>query len=128
MKINFRDMKKKILIVDDDARNIFALKLTLKVEGFEVLSASMADEAIEVMKQNPDISVVLLDMMMPEIDGYEALEIISKTSEISHIPVIAVTAQAMHGDREKCLEAGAKEYVIKPINVEVLLRAIQNVS
>ncbi|WP_312079156.1 response regulator [Chryseobacterium sp.] len=121
-------MKKKILIVDDDPRNIFALKLTLKSEGFDVISASMAHEAIELMKQNLDISVVLMDMMMPEMDGYEALKIISETQGISNIPVIAVTAQAMTGDREKCLEAGAKDYVTKPINVEILLKAIQNIS
>lgn len=127
MKINF-GMKKKILIVDDDPRNIFALKLTLKSEGFEVISASMADEAIRMMIQNTDIKVVLMDMMMPEIDGYQAMNIISQNQDIAKIPVIAVTAQAMSGDREKCLDAGAKDYITKPINVELLLKAIQNIA
>lgn len=121
-------MKKKILIVDDDPRNIFALKLTLKSEGFEVMDASMVDEALLIMKDNRDIAVVLMDMMMPEIDGYEALKIISQTPEISDIPVIAVTAQAMAGDREKCLEAGAKDYITKPISVELLLKSIQSIA
>ncbi|KQT16929.1 histidine kinase [Chryseobacterium sp. Leaf404] len=121
-------MKKKILIVDDDPRNIFALKLTLKSKGFDVLDATMADEAIEIMKQNADLSFVLMDMMMPEIDGYEALNIVLNTPEIAGIPVIAVTAQAMPGDREKCIAAGAKEYVTKPIDVEILLKAVQNIS
>lgn len=74
-------MKNKILIVDDDPRNIFALKLTLKAKGFEVISATMADEAIQLMKENTDLITVLLDMMMPEIDGYHALAIISETPE-----------------------------------------------
>lgn len=121
-------MKKKILIVDDDPRNIFALKLTLKSEGFEVISASMADEAIRLMIKNTDITVVLMDMMMPEIDGYQAMNIISQNPDIVKIPVIAVTAQAMTGDREKCLDAGAKDYITKPINVELLLKAIQNIT
>ncbi|SIS89346.1 Response regulator receiver domain-containing protein [Chryseobacterium piscicola] len=120
-------MKNKILIVDDDPRNIFALKLTLKAKGFEVISATMADEAIQLMKENTDLITVLLDMMMPEIDGYHALAIISETPEIANIPVIAVTAQAMPGDSEKCINAGARDYITKPINVELLLNAIQNI-
>lgn len=121
-------MKKKILIVDDDPRNIFALKLTLQARGFVVIAASMANEAIKLMKTNPDLLVVLMDMMMPEMDGYQALNIIKENPVISRIPVIAVTAQAMPGDREKCLEAGAQDYVTKPINVDFLLKAIQNIS
>jgi CheY-like chemotaxis protein len=121
-------MKKKILIVDDDPRNIFALKLTLKSEGFDVISASLAQEAIDILKTDQSIAVVLMDMMMPEMDGYEALDIISKNAEMSAVPIIAVTAQAMPGEREKCLEAGAKDYITKPINVELLIKAIQNIS
>lgn len=93
-----------------------------------MISASMADEAIRLMIQNTDIKVVLMDMMMPEIDGYQAMNIISQNPDIAKIPVIAVTAQAMTGDREKCLDAGAKDYITKPINVELLLKAIQNIA
>lgn len=116
-------MDKKILIVDDDPRNIFALKLTLKARGYAVESCTMAQEALEILKSHPQFSVVLMDMMMPGIDGYEAVRMIRNTQEIKHIPVIAVTAQAMPEDRQKCLEAGADEYVSKPIDVDLLIMA-----
>ncbi|MGO4708688.1 response regulator [Chryseobacterium sp. 2TAF14] len=118
-------MNKKILIVDDDPRNIFALKLTLKSKGYQIESSTMALEAIDMLKNNQDIFVVLMDMMMPEMDGYEAIKIIRNTPEISKVPVIAVTAQAMPEDRQKCLDAGANDYVSKPINVDVLLTALE---
>jgi CheY-like chemotaxis protein len=121
-------MKKKILIVDDDPRNIFALKLTLKARGFQMETSTMAQEAIQILKNDPEIGVVLMDMMMPEMDGYEALKIIRQTSSIQHIPVIAVTAQAMEEDRQKCLDAGAQDYVKKPIDVDKLLIAIEKLS
>lgn len=119
-------MKKKILIVDDDPRNIFALRLTLKARGFQMETSTMAREAIEILKKDPEVGVVLLDMMMPDMDGYAALKIIRQTSSIRHIPIIAVTAQAMPEDRQKCLDAGAQDYVKKPIDVDLLLRAIEN--
>ena len=118
-------MKKKILIVDDDPRNIFALKLTLKARGFRMETCAMAQEAIHILKNDPQIGLVLMDMMMPEMDGYEAVKIIRETPSISHVPVIAVTAQAMEEDRQKCIDAGAQEYVKKPIDVEELLTAIE---
>ncbi|WP_326983315.1 response regulator [Chryseobacterium sp. MYb264] len=118
-------MNKKILIVDDDPRNIFALKLTLKARGFQIESCTMAQEAIEVLKNNNDFTVVLMDMMMPEMDGYQAIKIMSETPSISQIPVIAVTAQAMPEDRQKCLDAGAQDYVSKPIDVDILITAIE---
>jgi len=118
-------MKKKVLIVDDDPRNIFALRLTLKARGFHIETSSMAKEAIEILKNDPEVGVVLLDMMMPDMDGYTALEIICQTPGIQHIPVIAVTAQAMPEDRQKCLDAGAQDYVKKPIDVDILLKAIE---
>ncbi|AZB11010.1 response regulator [Chryseobacterium sp. G0162] len=121
-------MDKKILIVDDDPRNIFALKLTLKARGYAVESCTMAQEALEILKSHPQFSVVLMDMMMPGIDGYEAVRMIRNTQEIKHIPVIAVTAQAMPEDRQKCLEAGADEYVSKPIDVDLLIMAIEKLS
>lgn len=120
-------MKKKILIVDDDPRNIFALKLTLKARGFQLESSTSAQEAIEMMKTHNDFSVVLMDMMMPEMDGYEAIKIIRNTEGIQDVPVIAVTAQAMPEDRQKCLDAGAQDYVSKPINVDVLLSSIEKI-
>ncbi|WP_415327605.1 response regulator [Chryseobacterium sp. MMS23-Vi53] len=118
-------MKKKILIVDDDPRNIFALKLTLKARGYQIESSTMAQEAIEILKRDADFHVVLMDMMMPEMDGYEAIRIIRNTPSVSHIPVIAVTAQAMPEDRQKCLDAGAQDYVSKPIDVDLLITAIE---
>lgn len=107
-----------ILIIDDDSRNIFALTATLKAKGYNCLSALSAQEGIEILKQRNDIRLVLLDMMMPEMDGYEALPVIKDTK---FIPVIAVTAQAMTGDREKTLNAGADDYVSKPIDVDKLI-------
>lgn len=110
-----------MLIIDDDNRNIFALKAVLKAKGFSVQSAVSAQEGISLLKNNKGIKVVLLDMMMPDMDGYEALRVIKDDDAISTIPVIAVTAQAMVGDREKCLQAGATDYVSKPVNVDALL-------
>ncbi len=118
-------LNKKILIIDDDNRNIFALKAVLKAKGFICLSALSAKEGIKLM-QTEEIKLVLMDMMMPEMDGYEAMQAIMDIEIIANIPVIAVTAQAMVGDREKCLAAGALDYVSKPINVDVLLKIISN--
>lgn len=119
-------MKKKVLIVDDDPRNIFALRLTLKARGFHTETSTMAEEAIEILKTDPEVGVVLLDMMMPDMDGYAALGIIRQTPFIQNIPVIAVTAQAMPEDRQKCLDAGANDYIKKPIDVDILLRVLEN--
>lgn len=113
---------KQILIIDDDNRNIFALKAVLKSKGYTCLSALEAKDGINMLRSNPEIGIVLLDMMMPEMDGYEALPIIK---QIADIPVIAVTAQAMVGDREKCLQAGASDYVSKPVNVDLLLPILE---
>ncbi|MGJ1407549.1 response regulator [Sphingobacterium siyangense] len=119
------DQHKVILIVDDDQRNIFALRLTLKAKGYQVLSSTSASEAIEILEANKGVALILMDMMMPEIDGYEAIQLIRNSSFIGKIPVIAVTAQAMSGDREKCLEAGAQSYVSKPIDVDKLMGEIE---
>jgi len=120
-------MNKKILIVDDDPRNIFALKLTLKSRGYQIVSCTMAQEAIQILKENT-VDIILMDMMMPEMDGYEAVKIIRNTPGMSQIPVIAVTAQAMPEDRQKCLDAGAQDYVSKPIDVDQLVTAIEKLS
>ncbi|KFF26555.1 response regulator [Chryseobacterium vrystaatense] len=120
-------MNKKILIVDDDPRNIFALKLTLKSRGYQIESCTMAQEAIQILKEKT-IDIVLMDMMMPEMDGYEAIRMIRNTPSMSEIPVIAVTAQAMPEDRQKCLDVGAQDYVSKPVDVDQLIIAIEKLS
>ncbi|MDN5397617.1 response regulator [Chryseobacterium carnipullorum] len=120
-------MNKKILIVDDDPRNIFALKLTLKSRGYQIESCTMAQEAIQILKEQA-IDIVLMDMMMPEMDGYEAIRMMRNTPSMSEIPVIAVTAQAMPEDRQKCIDAGAQDYVSKPIDVDQLMTAIEKFS
>ncbi|MCE7060095.1 MULTISPECIES: response regulator [Dyadobacter] len=113
--------KKRVLIIDDDSRNIFALKATLKAKGFDCVSSSGALDALDLLRTNEAIDAVLIDMMMPEMDGYEAIPIMKAIEHRAGIPVIAVTAQAMVGDREKCLQAGADGYISKPIDVDKLL-------
>ena len=113
-----------ILLIDDDSRNIFALTAVLKAKGFHTLSASSAHDGLQHLQNNQGIKVVLLDMMMPDMDGYEALRVIRTDEKLSQVPVIAVTAQAMVGDREKCLEAGANDYVSKPIDVDYLMEIL----
>jgi signal transduction histidine kinase/DNA-binding response OmpR family regulator/HAMP domain-containing protein len=112
---------RKVLIVDDDVRNIFALSGALEQHGMTVLSAENGTDGIEVLKKNPGIDVVLMDIMMPELDGYDTIRIVRGLEEFKNLPVIAVTAKAMKGDREKCLMAGASDYLSKPVNVEQLL-------
>jgi CheY-like chemotaxis protein len=118
-------MDQKILIIDDDARNTFALSAVLRAKGYECITAGSAQQGMAFLKGSTDIGTVLIDMMMPEMDGYEAVPLIKKQHDI---PVIAVTAQAMTGDREKCLEAGADDYISKPIDVDKLLRILQSVQ
>ena len=121
--------KKKILIIDDDARNIFALSAVLRARGFNCISASGMKEAFVILMREPDsVGAILLDMMMPEMDGYEALPILKENDLYAHIPVIAVTAQAMLGDREKCLNAGADGYVSKPVNIDELLPMLDQIQ
>lgn len=117
---------KKLLIIDDDNRNIFALRMVLKAKGFECLTAPDAATGLRLLTEDPDIGVVLMDMMMPEMDGYEAIGEMRKDPAFDHIPVIAVTAQAMVGDREKCLAAGAVAYISKPIDQDILLDILKN--
>lgn len=117
---------KKVLIIDDDSRNIFALTATLKARLFNCVSCLSAAEAFAILKSHNDIDVILIDMMMPEMDGYEAIPLIKLLPNYQTIPVIAVTAQAMTGDREKCLKAGADGYVSKPINVDTLMLVLNS--
>lgn len=113
--------EKEILIIDDDSRNIFALTAVLKAKKYQCLSALSAVKGLELLEENKNIGAVLMDMMMPEMDGYEAIGKIKNDITLKNIPVIAITAQAMTGDREKCMEAGADGYISKPVNVEELL-------
>ena len=117
---------KKILIIDDDSRNIFALTAVLKAKKFNCLSAISAQQGFDLLKDDTEIGVVLMDMMMPDMDGYEAIGKMENHPQMADIPVIAVTAQAMVGDRERCLAAGAVGYVSKPVNVDELLIQINN--
>ena len=115
---------KKILIIDDDNRNIFALTAVLKAKGYQCMSALFAEEGLQLITEHPEIAVVLMDMMMPGMDGYEAMARMKATPELRNIPVIAVTAQAMVGDKERCINAGAVGYVSKPVNVDNLVKLI----
>ena len=112
-------------MVDDDARNIFALTTVLENQEMEVISATNGRQAIKLIENTPDLSVVLMDIMMPEMDGYTTIREIRKQSEFRSLPILALTAKAMKGDREKCLEAGASDYVAKPVNTEQLLSMLR---
>ncbi|HEX5236341.1 MAG TPA: HAMP domain-containing protein [Silvibacterium sp.] len=116
---------KKVLIVDDDVRNIFALSSVLERRGMTVLTASTGREAIATLETTPDLAIVLMDIMMPEMDGYQTMQVIRQNATFRRLPIIALTAKAMKGDREKCLEAGASEYLAKPVNTEQLLAALR---
>jgi two-component system, cell cycle response regulator DivK len=116
--------RKKILVVDDDPKNIFALVATLRSKGFETTSAASAEEGIAILLRDSDIGIVLLDMMMPDMDGYQAISVIRAHENLRKLPLVAVTAQAMKGDLEKCLEAGADAYISKPIDVDRLLKTL----
>ncbi|HEX7840975.1 MAG TPA: response regulator, partial [Kofleriaceae bacterium] len=116
---------RKVLVVDDDARNIFALAMVLENQEMEVLSAMNGRQAIELIETTPDLSVVLMDIMMPEMDGYETMREIRKDPRFRTLPILALTAKAMKGDREKCLQAGASDYIAKPVNTDQLLSLLR---
>jgi CheY-like chemotaxis protein len=116
---------RKVLVVDDDVRNIFALTTVLENQDMEVLSATNGRQAIELIETTPDLSVVLMDIMMPEMDGYETMREIRKNPRFRTLPMLALTAKAMKGDREKCLEAGASDYIAKPVNTDQLLSLLR---
>lgn len=118
---------KNILIIDDDSRNIFALSAVLRSRGYTCDSSQSALEAIELLEDSKP-SVILLDMMMPDMDGYEAIPLLKKIPGADCIPIIAITAQAMVGDREKCIEAGADDYLSKPVDVDKLMRILEKLS
>jgi HAMP domain-containing protein/CheY-like chemotaxis protein len=116
---------KKVLVVDDDVRNIFALSSVLERRGMAVLTAGTGRQAIATLESTPDVAIVLMDIMMPEMDGYETMQVIRQNPGLRRLPIIALTAKAMKGDREKCLEAGASEYLAKPVNTDQLLSALR---
>ncbi len=116
---------KKVLVVDDDVRNIFALSSVIERRGMTVITAGTGREAIAKLESTPGVAIVLMDIMMPEMDGYETMRVIRQNVSFQRLPIIALTAKAMKGDREKCLEAGASEYLAKPVNTEQLLSSLR---
>jgi len=118
-------MGKKVLIVDDDIRNLFALTSALESYNMKVLSAESGNRGIEILQHTPGIDVVLMDIMMPGLDGYQTIRAIRQFEAFTKLPIIAVTAKAMKGDREKCLEAGASDYIPKPVEIEHLLSRLR---
>jgi HAMP domain-containing protein/CheY-like chemotaxis protein/signal transduction histidine kinase len=116
---------RSVLVVDDDARNIFALTSVLENQEMDVLTATNGRQAIELIQTTPHLSVVLMDIMMPEMDGYETMREIRKNPTYRTLPILALTAKAMKGDREKCLQAGASDYIAKPVNTDQLLSLLR---
>jgi CheY-like chemotaxis protein len=116
---------KKVLIVDDDVRNIFALTSVLESYGLDVLYAENGRDGIAVLDRHPDVDVVLMDVMMPEMDGYETMRAIRRDPAHKALPIIAITAKALKDDREKCIQAGASDYLPKPVEADKLLELIR---
>ena len=116
---------KKVLIVDDDIRNIFALTSILEWRNMVIVSAETGRDAIKILQTEPDVDIVLMDIMMPEMDGLDTMRVIRKLPQFNTLPIIAVTAKAMKGDREKCIEAGAWDYLSKPVDTEQLLSVLR---
>jgi CheY-like chemotaxis protein len=116
---------KKVLIVDDDMRNIFALSTVLEEHEMEIVSADNGRDAIKILQADPDVDIVLMDIMMPEMDGMETMREIRRISSLKDLPIVAVTAKAMKGDREKCIEAGAWDYLSKPVDTEQMLAVLR---
>jgi CheY-like chemotaxis protein len=112
---------RRVLIVDDDVRNVFALTSALESHGMEVTYAENGREALTRLKAHPDVDLVLMDIMMPELDGYQTTEAIRQMPEFERLPIIALTAKAMRGDREKSIAAGASDYITKPVDVDQLV-------
>jgi CheY-like chemotaxis protein len=117
---------RKVLVVDDDARNIFALTALMENYEMEVLSTTSSRSAIDLIQKTPDLSLVLMDIMMPEMDGYETMREIRQEAKFHSLPILALTAKAMKGDREKCLAAGASDYLAKPVNTDQLLTMMRS--
>jgi CheY-like chemotaxis protein len=116
---------KKVLIVDDDMRNIFALSTVLEEHDMNIVSADNGRDAIRLLREDREVDIVLMDIMMPEMDGIETMREIRKIPDLKTLPIVAVTAKAMKGDREKCLEAGAWDYLSKPVDSQQLLAVLR---
>jgi len=114
-------MGKKVLIVDDDVRNLFALTTVFERFDINILTAESGQQAIDLLNENENIDMVLMDIMMPEMDGYETMQKIRREHRNNSLPIIAVTAKAMKGDRQKCIEAGASDYITKPLKIDQLM-------
>jgi CheY-like chemotaxis protein len=112
---------KNVLVVDDDVRNLFALTTAFERYNINTITAESGQEAINILAENKNIDMVLMDIMMPEMDGYETTQKIRREHKNNNLPIIAVTAKAMKGDREKCIEAGASDYITKPVKIDQLL-------
>jgi CheY-like chemotaxis protein len=112
---------KKVLIVDDDVRNVFALTSVLEANGMDVVFAENGRDGIEMLSANPDVDLVLMDIMMPEMDGYETMQAVRQMPEFRQLPIISLTAKAMKGDREKSITSGASDYITKPVDTDQLL-------
>jgi len=117
--------QRNVLVVDDDVRNIFALSTLLENHGMQVTSATNGRDAIDILQRREDLSVVLMDIMMPGMDGYETMRHIRREPKFRTLPILALTAKAMKGDREKCLDAGASDYIAKPVNTDQLLSLLR---
>ncbi len=115
----------RVLIVDDDARNIFALRSALEASAIEVLSAESGQDGIALLDATPNVDIALIDIMMPEIDGYETIRRIRANPRFAELPIIALTAKAMRGDRESCIAAGASEYIAKPVDIDQLISLLR---
>jgi CheY-like chemotaxis protein len=113
-----------VLVVDDDIRNVFALASALEAHGMQVLHADSGKEGIEILKRGAEVDAVLMDVMMPGLDGLDTMRILRQMDGTRDVPIVAVTAKAMLGDREKCLEAGASDYIAKPVSIPVLLATL----
>ena len=116
---------KKVLVVDDDVRNIFALSTVLEQHNLQVVHAENGRTGIETLLRTPGVDAVLMDIMMPEMDGYETMKAIRQIAEFRTLPIIAVTAKAMKGDRAKCIEAGASDYITKPVDLDQLFSILR---
>jgi len=116
---------KKVLIAEDDERNIFSLSSILEEKEIRIVVARNGKEALKILQKDPNFNLVLMDIMMPVMDGYEAMREIRKQKQFKYLHIIALTAKAMKGDREKCINAGANDYLAKPIDVEIFLSLLR---
>jgi CheY-like chemotaxis protein len=114
-----------VLIVDDDVRNIFALTSVLERHGMEVIPAENGREALDILRRTPEVHGILMDIMMPQMDGFDTMRRIRKMRRFAKLPIIALTAKAMKGDREQCIEAGASDYMAKPVDMDQLVEMLR---